>query len=126
MDAAVGAQFWYYGDAAPRGRSMLPRDDEVIITVDEHGKLVRRSMHWRRVSGWMRGWAPAVSVAATPNVSRAATPVDTPRSASPASGEGSSKSIPIQGGSALDEARALLGTGRHASPRSYGAVGSPR
>ena len=27
----------------------------------------------------------------------------------------------------LDEARALLGTGRHASPRSYGALaGSPR
>jgi hypothetical protein len=45
--------------------------------VDENGKLVRRSMHWRRVSGWMRGWAPAVSVAATPNVSRAGTPADT-------------------------------------------------
>jgi uncharacterized protein with PQ loop repeat len=125
MDAAVGLQFWYFGDAAPRGRSLLPRDDEVIITVDNHGKLVRRSMHWRRVSGWMRGWAPAVSVAATPNVSRAATPVDTPRRASPASSK--SVGIPIKGkGSALDEARALLGTSRHASPRSYGAVGSPR
>ncbi|KAF1835557.1 PQ-loop-domain-containing protein, partial [Decorospora gaudefroyi] len=127
MDAAVGLQFWYFGDAQPRGRSLLPRDDEVIITVDDHGKLVRKSLHWRRVSGWMRGWAPAVSVAATPNVSRAATPVDTPRSVSPASVASSSKSIPIQGkGSALDEARALLGTSRHASPRSYGAVGSPR
>ncbi|KAB2111697.1 hypothetical protein AG0111_0g352 [Alternaria gaisen] len=129
MDAAVGLQFWYYGDAAPRGRSALPRDDEVIITVDDHGKLVRRSMHWRRVSGWMRGWAPAVSVAATPNVSRANTPMDSPRESSPASlaGSSSSKSIPIKGkGSALDEARALLGTSRHASPRSYGAVGSPR
>jgi hypothetical protein len=125
MDAAVGLQFWYFGDAAPRGRSISPRDDEVIITVDDHGKLVRRSMHWRRVSGWMRGWAPAVSVAATPNVSRAATPVDTPRSASPANSK--SVGIPIKGrGSALDEARALLGTSRHASPRSYGAVGSPR
>jgi len=104
MDAAVGLQFWHFGDATPRGRSPTPRDDEVIITVDDHGKLVRRSMHWRRVSGWMRGWAPAVSVAATPNVSRANTPMDSP-------------SV---------EARALLGTSRHASPRSYGAVGSPR
>ncbi|EOA90531.1 uncharacterized protein SETTUDRAFT_167349 [Exserohilum turcica Et28A] len=137
MDAAVGLQFWYFGDAAgtPRGRSPLPRDDEVIITVDDNGKLVRRSLHWRRVSGWMRGWAPAVSVAATPNVSRAVTPMDTPRETSPASESGSSssagsksKSIPIVGGrgSALDEARALLGTSRHASPRSYGALGSPR
>ncbi|KAF1934896.1 hypothetical protein EJ02DRAFT_362724, partial [Clathrospora elynae] len=125
MDAAVGLQFWYFGDAQPRGRSSLPRDDEVIITVDDHGKLVRKSLHWRRVSGWMRGWAPAVSVAATPNVSRANTPVDTPRGASPASLGGSSKSIPIKG-SALDEARALLGTNSHASPRNYGAVGSPR
>jgi uncharacterized protein with PQ loop repeat len=128
MDAAVGLQFWYFGDAQPRGRSTLPRDDEVIITVDENGRLVRRSMHWRRVSGWMRGWAPAVSVAATPNVSRAGTPAASPRDMSPASvSSSSSKSIPIKGkGNALDEARALLGTSRHASPRSYGAVGSPR
>ncbi|USP78113.1 uncharacterized protein yc1106_05387 [Curvularia clavata] len=131
MDAAVGLQFWYFGDAVPpRGRSHLPRDDEVIITVDDNGRLVRKSLHWRRVSGWMRGWAPAVSVAATPNVSRAVTPMDTPRETSPASIDGSaksSKSIPIKGkANALDEARALLGTSRHASPRSYGAVGSPR
>ncbi|CAO2651791.1 Nn.00g000740.m01.CDS01 [Neocucurbitaria sp. VM-36] len=131
MDAAVGLQFVYFGDNEPRGRSALPRDDidEVIITVDDHGRPLRRRLHWRRVSGWMRGWAPAVSVAATPSASRAATPVDTPREASPASSAGgeSSKSIPIRGKSnALDEARALLGTSRHASPRSYGAVGSPR
>lgn len=134
MDAAVGLQFAYFGDAAPpqRGRSTLPREDEVVITVDDHGRLVRRSLHWRRVSGWMRGWAPAVSVAATPNVSRAATPVDSGRGGanSPASsgsvGSGS-QSIPIKGkGSALDEARALLGTSTHASPRNYGALGSPR
>ncbi|KAF2028848.1 PQ-loop-domain-containing protein [Setomelanomma holmii] len=129
MDAAVGLQFWYFGDNEPRGRSTNPRD-EVIITIDDHGKLKRRHLHWRRVSGWMRGWAPAVSVAATPSVSRAATPADTPRSTSPASAAGSSKSssIPIRGqrGDALDEARALLGTSRHASPRSYGALGSPR
>ncbi|KAF7573571.1 hypothetical protein PtrM4_084760 [Pyrenophora tritici-repentis] len=138
MDAAVGLQFWFFGDAEPRGRSVVPgHEDQVIITVDDHGRLVRRSLHWRRVSGWMRGWAPAVSVAATPNVSRTHTPADTPKETSPVSGKGSlssssggggsSKSIPIKGrGSALDEARALLGTSRHASPRSYGAVGSPR
>jgi hypothetical protein len=133
MDAAVGCQFWWFGDAQPtRGRSTDSRDDEVIITIDSHGKLKRRHLHWRRVSGWMRGWAPAVSVAATPSVSRATTPADTPREGrSPESGSvgGSSKSIPIRGGQgdALDEARALLGTSRHASPRSYGAfVGSPR
>ncbi|KAJ4376101.1 hypothetical protein N0V83_001382 [Neocucurbitaria cava] len=134
MDALVGLQFVYFHDNdGPRGRSALPRDDEVIITVDDHGRPMRRRLHWRRVSGWMRGWAPAVSVAGTPSASRAATPVDTPRDErSPAasvagSAASSSQSIPIRGkGSALDEARALLGTSRHASPRSYGAVGSPR
>lgn len=128
MDAAVGLQFVYFGDNEPRGRSKVPGHDEIIITVDDHGRSVRRRLHWRRVSGWMRGWAPAVSVAATPNVSRATTPADTPREGSPESvGASSSKSIPIKGkANALDEARALLGTSRHASPRSYGAVGSPR
>lgn len=128
MDAAVGLQFVYFGDNEPRGRSLNPRDDEVIITVDDHGRTLRKRLHWRRVSGWMRGWAPAVSVAATPSASRAATPVDTPRSNTPESIASSSKSIPIKGqkGDALDEARALLGTSRHASPRSYGGIGSPR
>lgn len=127
MDAAVGLQFVYFGDNEPRGRSTLPRDNEVIITINDHGKPIRKRLHWRRVSGWMRGWAPAVSVAATPNVSRAATPVHTPRDQSPASIGSSSKSIPIKRkANALDEARALLGTSRHSSPRSYGAVGSPR
>ncbi len=141
MDAAVGLQFVYFGDnEPPRGRSrQYPGDDEIIITVNDHGKPVRRRLHWHRVSGWMRGWAPAVSVAATPNVSRASTPVgESSRSlsGSPNSDDGassstvsSSKSIPIKSnGSALDEARALLGTSRHASPRhSYGAFyGSPR
>lgn len=125
MDAAVGLQFWYFGDNEARGRAAMRQDEEIIITIDDHGKPTRRRLHFRRVSGWMRGWAPAVSVAATPNVSRAATPVDTPRTASPVSVGSSSKSIPIRGG-ALDEARALLGTSRHASPRSYGGIGSPR
>jgi uncharacterized protein with PQ loop repeat len=136
MDAAVGLQFYHFGDAEPRGRALAAHDDEIIITIDENGVPRRRRLHWRRVSGWMRGWAPAVSVAATPSVSRATTPADTPRSArSPASPSSSSahsssprtKSIPIRGtGDALDEARALLGTSRHASPRSYGALSSPR
>ncbi|KAF2621768.1 PQ-loop-domain-containing protein [Macroventuria anomochaeta] len=132
MDAAVGLQFVYFGDGElkdARGRPIL-RDDEIIVTVDDHGVPKRRKLHWRRVSGWMRGWAPAVSVAATPSVSRATTPAQTPtpRNLSPASTEGSrSQSIPIRGaGGALDEARALLGTSRHASPRSYGALSSPR
>ncbi|KAJ4983751.1 hypothetical protein SVAN01_10729 [Stagonosporopsis vannaccii] len=133
MDAAVGLQFMYFGDGElkdARGRTVL-RDDEVVVTVDEHGVLKRRRLHWRRVSGWMRGWAPAVSVAATPTVSRAGTPAEslTPRDQSPVGNRSSSQSIPIRGpgGRALDEARALLGTSRHASPRSYGALGgSPR
>ncbi|KAF2851626.1 PQ-loop-domain-containing protein [Plenodomus tracheiphilus IPT5] len=134
MDAAVGLQFVYFHDNEneSRGRS---RDDEVILTLDDHGKTVRRRLHWRRVSGWMRGWAPAVSVAATPSSSRAPTPSPRDESAGSVGSEASSSTstsassgIPIQGGkgNALDEARALLGTGRHASPRSYGALGSPR
>lgn len=115
MDAAVGVQFWYFGDNEPRGRGKL-RDDEVLEFVD-HGLRQRRRFRWRRVSGWMRGWVPAVSVAGTPSVSRATTPAQSIRDESPAG----SSSIPIQGErGALDEARALLGTSRHASPRSYG------
>ncbi|XPT01587.1 hypothetical protein M3J09_010719 [Ascochyta lentis] len=146
MDAAVGLQFLYFGDGElkdARGRTIM-RDDEIILTVDDNGVPKRRRLHWRRVSGWMRGWAPAVSVAATPSVSRATTPAQTPtpRNQSPASPSGSareggsesgnkrssSQSIPIASrpGGALDEARALLGTSRHASPRSYGALSSPR
>ncbi|KAH9867160.1 hypothetical protein IAQ61_007752 [Plenodomus lingam] len=142
MDAAVGLQFLHFRNLPDsqesRGRS---RSDEIIITLDQHGKMVRKRLHWRRVSGWMRGWAPAVSVAATPSSSRAPTP--SPRSASadsstsrshsrsrPGSSASAAMGIPIKSngnaGSALEEARALLGTGRHASPRSYGAVGSPR
>lgn len=117
MDAAVGLQFYYFGDNEPRGRGKL-RDDEVLEIID-HGLRHRKRFRWRRVSGWMRGWVPAVSVAGTPSVSRATTPAETPRDESPAS----SSSIPICGErGAFDEARALLGTERHASPRSYGGM----
>ncbi|RMZ70394.1 PQ loop repeat [Pyrenophora seminiperda CCB06] len=59
MDAAVGLQFVYFGDgdAATRGRCVVPgHEDQVVITVDERGRLVRKRLAWRRVSGWMRGW----------------------------------------------------------------------
>ncbi|KAL5440959.1 hypothetical protein PMIN07_006837 [Paraphaeosphaeria minitans] len=122
MDAAVGVQFWSYGDNEPRGRGKL-RDDEVILDIEDHGLLKQRRFRWRRVSGWMRGWVPAVSVAGTPSASRAGTPAETSRNESPNSSSSSSQSIPIQGErGALDEARALLGTDRHASPRSFGGT----
>ena len=48
LDASVGIQFLMYGDGAK------------VIVVEEdrwHRK------HWRRVSGWMRGWIPSISEA---------------------------------------------------------------
>ncbi|KAF2788805.1 hypothetical protein K505DRAFT_211672, partial [Melanomma pulvis-pyrius CBS 109.77] len=105
MDAAVGFQFWYFGDNEPRGRPKA-RDEEVIIVVNNEGNRRKRRFQWRRASGWMRGWVPSVSVAGTPSVSRAATPSETPRDGSP--------SPSIERG-ALDEARALLGTDRPGS-----------
>lgn len=123
MDAAVGVQFWYFGDGAEfRGRQKSTGDDESVIVVVDHGIRKRIHRRWRRASGWMRGWMPAVSVAGTPNVSRAATPVPTPRDTSPS--PSGSRSLRIGGGGALDEARALLGTSPRlgSSPRSYGGV----
>ncbi|KAF1995566.1 hypothetical protein P154DRAFT_500105 [Amniculicola lignicola CBS 123094] len=115
MDAAVGFQFWYFGEGKQRGRPKT-RDEEVIVVLND-GLQKSRRWRWHRVSGWMRGWVPAVSVAGTPSVSRAGTPSETPRATSPSPipGRGGSGS-----GSALEEARALLGTERNASPRSYG------
>ncbi|KAF2197968.1 hypothetical protein GQ43DRAFT_423475 [Delitschia confertaspora ATCC 74209] len=118
MDAAVGVQFWYFGDAEARGRSKSPSEDEdVVVVVNEPGQeMERRKWRWRRVSGWMRGWVPSVSVAATP----AGTPAGTPRASSPASSFGRGDR------NALEEARALLGTQRRGSTgsraRSYGGV----
>ncbi|KAF2654005.1 hypothetical protein K491DRAFT_601730, partial [Lophiostoma macrostomum CBS 122681] len=113
MDAAVGFQFWYFGEGEQRGRPKN-RDDEVIV-VNDHGIRKRMHLRWRRASGWMRGWQPSVSVAGTPNVSRATTPVQTPRVTSPS--PSSSRSMGSER-AALDEARALLGT----SPRTYGGT----
>jgi hypothetical protein len=109
----VGVQFWRYGEGEQRGRTTT-RDDEVIV-VNDHGIRKRLHMRWRRASGWMRGWQPSVSVAGTPNVSRATTPVQTPRVTSPSPSP--SRSMNSERG-ALDEARALLGT----SPRTYGGT----
>ncbi|KAF2269760.1 hypothetical protein CC78DRAFT_239228 [Lojkania enalia] len=115
MDATVGFQFWYFGDGNERGRPAI-RDEEVIVVLNDDGIRKKKRWRWRRVSGWMRGWVPSVSVAGTPSASRNVTPAETPRPTSP---------VPISGsanGRALDEARALLGTERTASPRSYGGV----
>lgn len=121
MDAAMGLQFWHFGDAEPRGRAKRA-DEVVVVEVTGHGARRKRRFRWRRVSGWMRGWVPAVSVAGTPSVSRAGTPAQTPRGQSP-SATGVAQGSPIRGErGALDEARALLGTERCASPRSYGGM----
>jgi len=45
LDASVGIQFLLYGDGAAK-----------VLVVDED-----RKWHWRRVSGWMRGWVPSFS-----------------------------------------------------------------
>ncbi|KAF2475168.1 uncharacterized protein BDR25DRAFT_213656 [Lindgomyces ingoldianus] len=115
MDFAVGLQFWYFGDGGERGRPK-PREDEIVVVVNDEGVRRKRRWRWHRVSGWMRGWVPSVSVAGTPAVSRTGTPVQTPRGVSPAPSAESGR------GGALDEARALLGTQRTASPRGYGGL----
>jgi uncharacterized protein with PQ loop repeat len=131
MDAAVGVQFWYFGESdSNRGRSSA-RDDEVLIVVNDTGYGRKLHRRWRRASGWMRGWIPSVSVAGTPNVSRAATPDQTPRGTTSQSPRrpSLSRGVVIGGRDALDEARALLGSspGIYGStpPRSYGGT-SPR
>ena len=45
LDASVGVQFLLYGE----------REAKVIVVEEERGQIGR----WRRVSGWMRGWAPS-------------------------------------------------------------------
>ncbi|KAK8162253.1 PQ loop repeat protein [Phyllosticta citrichinensis] len=44
MDAAVGVQFWLYGEGTER----------TVVVPDEGGAKWR----WRKLSGWMRGWIP--------------------------------------------------------------------
>ena len=47
MDAAMGIQFLRFGE-----------EKKVVVVMDERGRS-----RWRRVSGWMRGWAPSPSPA---------------------------------------------------------------
>ena len=49
LDAAVGVQFLSYGER-----------EAVVRVRDERGRG-----HWRKVSGWMRGWVPSVSPGGT-------------------------------------------------------------
>ncbi|KAK8188902.1 PQ loop repeat-domain-containing protein [Phyllosticta capitalensis] len=44
MDAAVGVQFWLYGEGT----------EKTVVVPDEGGAKWR----WRKLSGWMRGWIP--------------------------------------------------------------------
>ncbi|KAK0292800.1 hypothetical protein LTR35_000831 [Friedmanniomyces endolithicus] len=52
LDASVGLQFWVYGG----------RRERVVVVVEVRegrgGEVGWRERHWRRVSGWMRGWVP--------------------------------------------------------------------
>jgi solute carrier family 66 (lysosomal lysine-arginine transporter), member 1 len=46
MDASVGVQFLMYGEGV-----------KVVVVEEQEG----RGWHWRKVSGWMRGWVPGIS-----------------------------------------------------------------
>ncbi|KAF2161286.1 hypothetical protein M409DRAFT_28324 [Zasmidium cellare ATCC 36951] len=48
LDASVGVQFLVYGEGSEK---------LVVVEREEEG----RKWHWRRVSGWMRGWVPSIS-----------------------------------------------------------------
>ncbi|KAL9034788.1 MAG: hypothetical protein Q9180_005211 [Flavoplaca navasiana] len=50
MDAIVGIQFLIYGQK----EAEVPV--KVVVVQDERGRS-----HWRKVSGWMRGWVPSPS-----------------------------------------------------------------
>lgn len=48
LDASVGVQFLLYRD-----------EGEGLVVVDDDAVGQGRRSHWRRVSGWMRGWVPS-------------------------------------------------------------------
>jgi uncharacterized protein with PQ loop repeat len=73
MDGMMGVQFLHFGDNSPKPAVV------VVVEVDK-GKKWR----WRRVSGYMRGWMPSVSVAGTP---RPSTPASRTASGAIAEGE---------------------------------------
>ncbi|KAF2087279.1 hypothetical protein K490DRAFT_9918, partial [Saccharata proteae CBS 121410] len=51
MDAAVGAQFWWFG--------RVEGEDQGVVVVAEREAEGKGRWRWRRVSGWMRGWVPS-------------------------------------------------------------------
>jgi hypothetical protein len=75
LDASVGVQFLIYGAAAQKlvvldeeairevGSGDEPIAGVAIIEVDRRSSAATDDSrwHWRRVSGWMRGWIPAPS-----------------------------------------------------------------
>lgn len=61
MDAAVAMQFWYFGTSIGKDE-----DKTVVRVVVDGDDMSAKRWRWRRVSGWMRGWIPSVSLAATP------------------------------------------------------------
>lgn len=50
LDASVGVQFALYGEGGER-----------IVVAEAEGSGRGRKWHWRKVSGWMRGWVPSIS-----------------------------------------------------------------
>ncbi|KAF2429145.1 hypothetical protein EJ08DRAFT_591166 [Tothia fuscella] len=89
MDALMGVQFLCYSEERP----------SPTVVVVEMSKDKR--WRWRRVSGYMRGWMPSVSVAATP------------RPGTPASKVGSASE---------PEAECLLGSSPRQEDIGYGGV----
>lgn len=63
LDGAVGVQFWLYGEGNKDD------DDPVVLIHESHRSGgTERSVHIRRVTGWMRGWQPSTSGRITPVV----------------------------------------------------------
>lgn len=52
LDASVGVQFALYGEG-----------NEAIVVAEEDSAHPgrRKKWHWRKVSGWMRGWVPSIN-----------------------------------------------------------------
>lgn len=67
MDACVGLQFIMFGESQVQG--------PVVVVEERKGRRWR----WRRVSGWMRGWMPSVSVPGSPRLGTPALVPATPR-----------------------------------------------
>lgn len=88
MDALMGVQFLYFGEA--------PSPAVVVVEMSKD-----KRWRWRRVSGYMRGWMPSVSVAGTP------------RPGTPASRANSG---------AIPEAERLLGSSPAREGSGYGGV----